>query len=964
MILETAAAGTLGRILGGLIDTTTNSFVGKYKRLREVREAFEQEHPNVPHSVRVAVDDIQTFLGSWRGELTTRIAAFLMDIRDSGLAARICEAELCGFDAPGIKLVFKTLYDKHGLSSELGLNCDDTYQKLARMLAVSVAAQASSDPNWFVRVSYGRLRRAIERFDQHLVEIFSGTKNSEYFELKQCDPVLMRNLSREIAHGLAHDVERIWILGPDGRNRNVHLDEIYVSLPNLELEDVTGSRKIGSFAVPDELLDLTKLVILGAPGSGKSTLAQRLCLDFLKACGDGDGPLAVRIIIREFEAARISSPSLSLVDYIVSKACQHTSLARAEVLQVTRYLLTFGQLILILDGLDEVLDVGPRKAFVDLIHDLLAVHPLCKCIVTSRIVGYNRAPLKEFSTTQIKPLDLTDVERFVQRLWLVLRSGETSSPSEVAADFVEKARHASDLISNPLLLTLMVWLYRELAGRIPSNRAKIYEECAIVLYKRWDDERRIMPDIPRDFELFHLMMDLANVIYTDRELSAGVGRPWLKDFIRRFFTDYYNLDRERRAEVAAEKVCAYLTDRAWVMTETGLGVFNFTHRTFLEYFFAMKIDDEYNSASSVIQSFTLKIIEGQWYVPLHLVLQKKVGFRKRVAEEVADSLMQLLQTNGDAGGIEPSSFTFAALEYLTGAEDKLQALATAAARQRLKIAVKGRQLVDGGISEWVRPLLQFEFPNREIVIRGYVNCILDVVRDSESDELGYLADAFQFSQFWIEEWGDASIAGPWQMLWREVGPRLLTSISEILSEKTYSAFEAKACFDISGCPTLIRDEMMHASGSNIWEPIAFGTYTRLNWMCVDLVRMAEAILHSRDWPRAAQYVSLAHRLSEGRSGAEKAQGVHAQTIVIPHLKTVAHVTGGLLDVWNTDQSNPAVWFLISGISRVLTLMGMGRRDDDEYGDLWRKLSSVAKKHDNNSFKRWGADKALTFKSVN
>jgi hypothetical protein len=55
-------------------------------------------------------------------------------------------------------------------------------------------------------------------------------------------------------------------------------------------------------------------------------------------------------------------------------------------------------------------------------------------------------------------------------------------------------RGVPDLRANPLLLSLMCILYRG-EGSLPRNRAEVYEQCANLLFHRWDARRHIHQDL-------------------------------------------------------------------------------------------------------------------------------------------------------------------------------------------------------------------------------------------------------------------------------------------------------------------------------------------------------------------------------------------------------------------------------------------------------------------------------------
>ena len=75
------------------------------------------------------------------------------------------------------------------------------------------------------------------------------------------------------------------------------------------------------------------------------------------------------------------------------------------------------------------------------------------------------------------------------------------------------------------------------------------------------------------------------------------------------------------------------------MSEVGHGVFRFTHRTFLEYFFARHLDELHESVSELLRVLKRRIFKGEWDVVCHLALQLKTYRRpRRVAEAITRAL--------------------------------------------------------------------------------------------------------------------------------------------------------------------------------------------------------------------------------------------------------------------------------------------------------------------------------------
>src|SRR5262249_49944806 len=164
-------------------------------------------------------------------------------------------------------------------------------------------------------------------------------------------------------------------------------------------------------------------------------------------------------------------------------------------------------------------------------------------------------------------------------------------------------------------------------------------------------------------------------------------------------------DSKARALTAAEQVLDYLVGRSWVLSEVGLGTYNFTHLTFLEYFFAMKLDDDFaSSPNQMIERHCGKILNGQWSIPLHIALNHLVGLRRSFSKQATDALVRMLADVKGTAALEGSSFAFEALEYLTGSEREILAISVAAVDcQTRALSSLDRELSYRALM-WIRPL--------------------------------------------------------------------------------------------------------------------------------------------------------------------------------------------------------------------------------------------------------------------
>ena len=443
-------------------------------------------------------------------------------------------------------------------------------------------------------------------------------------------------------------------------------------------------KALQTISYSDLKLSFARIVILGDPGGGKSTICQNLCFDLAKqaasAFATNNKPTAqlqkfpIRIVLRTFEKARTVEPQLSLLDFILRELKNHVSLELDELQDAVQYLLVTGAAVLAFDGLDEILITAQRREFVDLVVSFCNQYPLCPTLVTSRLVGYDDAPLTDdFEELILERFDEAEILSYLSKFFKVVGGRTEAEAAQFAQDFLRQtAANASDLRTNPLMLGLMAWLFNA-RGDVPSNRPEIYRECAILMFERWDPDRDIKADVPADFDKLHLFSTLASQIFGDPELSAGVETSWLSARIREYLESLY--ENKAQALAASKAIVKFITGRAWVMTDVGDGVFAFTHQTFLEYFFARFVDDKADTVADVLDEIIPHVLQREWDVVAHLSLQIKTHRSLRRQNQATDALIALLRAARPIDEQKALSlFAARSLEYLIASEAQVKAL--------------------------------------------------------------------------------------------------------------------------------------------------------------------------------------------------------------------------------------------------------------------------------------------------
>lgn len=173
-------------------------------------------------------------------------------------------------------------------------------------------------------------------------------------------------------------------------------------------------------------------------------------------------------------------------------------------------LLERGNLLFLLDGLDEVSSLSERERVANWITEAIRSHPTCRFVVTCRFAGYSETvQLKEdFLEMHIRPLTADQVERFIRNWYTIVEKGLAKDPGQAGGIALEKAdnlikrlrdpdfraRRVFELTRNPLLLANICLVHRFRAD-LPKKRAHLYEECIKVLLEHWRKAKMLTVDI-------------------------------------------------------------------------------------------------------------------------------------------------------------------------------------------------------------------------------------------------------------------------------------------------------------------------------------------------------------------------------------------------------------------------------------------------------------------------------------
>ena len=251
-----------------------------------------------------------------------------------------------------------------------------------------------------------------------------------------------------------------------------------------------------------------RLVLLGGPGSGKSTFLRYLAVALARA-GDAAsnlpgwsaGPLLpVYASLGAFAAwlQRQTAPvcDASTLWRYLSSISEHETLAGLG--EALRKAFRRGRLLLLLDGLDEVADPILRAQVAAAVAALADRHEVF-VVVTCRSRSFDGAvvvPLAGWDDpVTLAPFTLGQTRHFV-RGWYAgsavrgaFTPQEATGRAEALIERITALPTLRDLSKTPLLLTIITILhYYE--GKLPEDRADLYEDMVQLLLTRWTQQRR------------------------------------------------------------------------------------------------------------------------------------------------------------------------------------------------------------------------------------------------------------------------------------------------------------------------------------------------------------------------------------------------------------------------------------------------------------------------------------------
>lgn len=412
-------------------------------------------------------------------------------------------------------------------------------------------------------------------------------------------------------------------------------------------------------SVAEALHQHRRLLIVGGAGSGKTTLTLWLTLIFarnkqasLEYLGEHfkQPRLPILLELRRFAgifAEKRKQSHVSDLAQIITEHVEQDVYFSNGAPQTIQQALREGRCILLVDGLDEIVDLNVRREFARALDGLLmrpdGDYASNLCVVTSRQHGiHNVAFYSHFQICYIKPFSEDDVEQFLIR-WYETAYGI------VARDIVGKLftqikqnDRVMALATNPLLCTIIAIVYR--TNRIlPDRRTELYLKCCETLLDIWERGKGIEGSgliHGSDWQTkFELLAELAYWLHSEENRVAATEEA----FIEKLAQILLNKGMQSNITLACQEARQFLQtvrERSGLLSDRGDGTFEFVHLTFQEYLAARHIAAQ--DYPVYLDSFMMHYLE-PWWQEVHLLTMGHLGSTGDTAEKASQIILAMLR---------------------------------------------------------------------------------------------------------------------------------------------------------------------------------------------------------------------------------------------------------------------------------------------------------------------------------
>ncbi|MEH2425852.1 MAG: NACHT domain-containing NTPase [Nostoc sp.] len=432
------------------------------------------------------------------------------------------------------------------------------------------------------------------------------------------------NILEEIESFQSLDILELQKLSPEKFDR--------FGLGEIEQKQIPGIQAVETYS---------KLRVLGKPGVGKTTFLQYLAIQCNQSAFAAN-LVPIFITLRNFAQESKITNEFSLLKYIRQEFLT-SGISDASVIET---LLNAGRVLLLLDGMDEVLKEQSNSVLSEIRRFSEKYHK--NQFVAVCRTATQKLRLRGFTDVEIAPFTPEQITAFAQKWFVTFTKTNIEDGQAQSVQFIQKLDldenwQFRQLVITPLFLHLACWVFHG-QEKFPIKRTDFYKEGLDLLLGKWDEARGIERDeVYREFLLpqkLKLFSQIAAATFEQGQyfFEQRIVEQYIGDYIQNLTN--VPMDAEE-LQIESEAVLKAIEAQHGLLAERARGIFSFSYLAFQEYFTARKIVASHNleTFGEALEGLVSHITDPHWH---EIFLLTATMLRS------ADSLVLLMKQQIDA----------------------------------------------------------------------------------------------------------------------------------------------------------------------------------------------------------------------------------------------------------------------------------------------------------------------------
>ena len=307
-----------------------------------------------------------------------------------------------------------------------------------------------------------------------------------------------------------------------------------------------------------------------------------------------------------------------------------------------------GNILLLLDGFDEV-EKQARYDVAGFLNRFFQTNPNIPFVLSSRTAVWEQNP-NLLSNNFFDKVSIADFSPFEVRQFISNWSFEGKKSSEKLNEIINDKIYLRNIATNPLMLTIIAFVYSQPKRILPDNRVKFYYECIEALMEKWDNTKSIIR--ANQFETIDKVAILSRLAFeqiineetTGQDISKETAMKLIKEEMRRLSRPI-----EKREQMLHEIVY-----NAEMLIELPPDAYKFPHRTFMEYLAAKYVSTEVNH-DLLLENYAKDKAKWQETLALYCGINENL----RISEDILNTLKVNFMKSQSEGELD--TFVFNAL---------------------------------------------------------------------------------------------------------------------------------------------------------------------------------------------------------------------------------------------------------------------------------------------------------------